>query len=106
MSNEEPTPPPFPYENPSPPAQSQSGQANETYQVIADKVGFVPNLRKSDNLFQLRFLGITLFICISVCMIIPIDVPVIFRAVIGLFIGLFLGLILSGTVLAIKNLKR
>lgn len=106
MSNEQPTPPPVAYETPPPPA-APTGEMDPGLQFAADKIGFVPNMRKSDNIFQLKFIGVTCLLCVVLALIAPMgDFPVLAKIATGLLAGLLVGVILSGIILAIKNLKR
>jgi hypothetical protein len=82
---------------------------DDTYQTIADKVGFVPNSRKSDNVYQAKFLGAALAIVVPFTAV-SFEVggwgPWWIGALLGCLAGLLGGLMISGTILAIKNLKR
>ena len=82
---------------------------DDTYQTIADKVGFIPNSRKSDNLYQAKFLGATLAIVVPFTAV-SFEVggwgPWWAGALLGALGGMLAGLLISGTILAIKNLKR
>jgi hypothetical protein len=40
--------------------------ADATYEVFADKIGFVPNAKKADNVFQLKIFGIVWLVCLIV----------------------------------------
>ncbi len=54
MPDQPPSSPPLPDPPPLEPPPLPPKQASlSEYQVVADKVGFVPNLRKKDNLYQL-----------------------------------------------------
>jgi hypothetical protein len=39
---------------------------DSTYEVFADKIGFVPNTKKADNLLQLKIFGIVWLVCLVV----------------------------------------
>ena len=79
------------------------------YQFVADKVGFVPNLRRSDNLFQAKFVGITAVLTAIAFLFAPWwgqNDPWFLRIGLGFVAGLLGGLLLSGFILAILNLVR
>jgi fatty acid desaturase len=86
-----------------------SSQSSNTYETVADVVGFVPNLRKQDNVFQAKFIATTVLLA---CLIGAIAFaatgsgPWWAGMVLGLLGGLLAGLLLSGVILAIRNLKR
>jgi hypothetical protein len=84
------------------PAPSSPG-ADPTYNLLADKIGGVPNIRKKDNLFQAAAIGVFLIV----------------GAVVGLFVGewpegillgslagLIAGTLISGAVLAVIGICR
>lgn len=61
-------PPPLPPETRQPGADDQqspkpsSGGADATYNLLADKIGGVPNIRKKDNLYQAAAIGVFLIV--------------------------------------------
>jgi len=72
------------------------------YNMIADKIGIIPNVRPEDNQYQFELvLAIT---------VIAVLCGYIFFGLYGafgfLFIGILLGGIISGFILMIKGLKR
>jgi len=73
---------------------------------IADKIGFLPNTRKSDNAFQAKFILATCAISILVSFFAMKDAPWWGSGVIGLVIGLVVGVLISGTILAVRNIRR
>lgn len=78
-------------------------------EFVADKIGFVPNVRKSDNSFQAKFIGVSLLAGAGLFALLRLpdrEVPIGACAGIGALAGLILGLLLSGAILAIKNLRR
>lgn len=89
--------------DPLPPPPEGSGGGARTYNIVADKVGLVPNIRMKDNLLQalatLIFTGIGALVGFLVG-----------RSLTGLFLGvgagLVAGLLLSGGVLMIVGLFR
>lgn len=93
----------------APPVQESSPEPIDGYQFVADKVGFVPNTRKSDNAFQAKFIGFAAVFCGAFggayCATSG-AAPWYAGILIGLVIGLVVGLLVSGTILAIANLKR
>jgi hypothetical protein len=90
----------------TPTASSEAGK--EAYETIADKVGFLPNVRKADNLYQLKFVGYSVLGAAVLFCLIPMgdSMPLIIKMLLGAVAGMFLGLIVSGAILAIRNLKR
>lgn len=46
------------------PFQAPNIPQDSTYDLFADKVGFVPNTKKKDNLFQAKVFGIVWVICL------------------------------------------
>ena len=73
------------------------------YDLFADSVGLVPNLRRRDNLYQ--------GICVAVFAVVGVTVGWIYRgwpsgAVLGLLGGLVVGLFLSGLILMVVGLSR
>lgn len=92
-----------------PPVQVADEERDPTYDLMADKIGFVPNARRSDNVYQAKFIAVVLALTV------PIGAAVFgilglgawwIGATIGVVFGLLVGMVLSGTVLAIRNLKR
>lgn len=105
MSN---TPPPIP-----PPGTPRKSGTNSDYDLMADKVGFLPNVRKKDNLYQ--------GLCIAVCVIIGMiagwfwdgglireivgnEAPL--RILVGGAAGLIVGTLASGLFLMVLGLRR
>lgn len=92
----------------TPPIQTPS-ETVDGYEFVADKVGFVPNIRKSDNAYQAKFIatGAVFSAGFGGAYCATSDAaPWYGGLVIGLVIGLLVGLLVSGTILAVKNLKR
>ena len=74
----------------------------DTYNFVADKIGFVPNVRKSDNALQAKvFLGVW-----AACVLIGAILGRGDGALTGLFLGIVVALVISGGVLAVVGLKR
>jgi hypothetical protein len=97
-------PPVTNYEEPPPPVA-----VREEGNVFADVIGFAPNLRKADNLFQAKFIGGTVGVfVIAGCVYAVVDgeMPLWAGATIGVVGGLVIGVLVSGTILAIRRLKR
>ncbi|MBN9504039.1 MAG: hypothetical protein BGO01_03275 [Armatimonadetes bacterium 55-13] len=81
----------------------------DEYQDLVDKIGMAPNLRRSDNVFQARFVGASLVVFIALAFILPLDdktYPPVGRLLVGALVGLLVGVGISGLILAIKNLRR
>ncbi len=91
------------------PPVAQAPVESGAYQIIADKVGMVPNLRRSDNVFQAKFVGASALIFGIGFLFAPwFDdaAPWFLRLGLGVVAGLLGGLLVSGLILAIKNLVR
>ncbi|GJM18413.1 MAG: hypothetical protein DHS20C14_06260 [Phycisphaeraceae bacterium] len=96
-------PPPRP-----PPSQAQGDEGIETYHRVADTVGFVPNIRGKDNLFQVA--------AVALCTIAGVVAGLFFKTapstpayiapVIGGILGLIAGTFGSGLVLMILGWIR
>lgn len=98
------TPPPVPpgaARRPIPGGES-STTSDEVYNIMADKVGFVPNVRRKDNLFQ-GIVVLTLMIIGAVTGALIDGYPMAAGLAAG---GLIVGVIVSGTVLCIIGLFR
>ncbi len=100
-----PIPPPrLPNQQPGPRSIAPPAEgADAQYNVIADKVGLVPNVRKKDNLYQ--------GICVLVFLLLGMAVgwfwdgwP--FGVLLGVVAGLVAGTLLSGVVLMVPGLLR
>ena len=105
----EPLPPPLPAGPPPPNAGAQtrptvSGRApDETYNLVADRIGGVPNIRKKDNLYQAAAVGVFVIIGLIVGWFVggwPEGV------LLGALGGLIAGTLLSGLVLMVLGLRR
>lgn len=79
---------------------------DRTFEFVADKIGFVPNVRRQDNLLQLKWIGGTCVIAIAVSFALIRGVPFYIPITCGLLAGLVLGALISGSILAIRNLRR
>lgn len=75
-------------------------------QDIADKVGLVPNLRKADNVFQLWFVLIGIALGTLCFALIVRDAGYIGWIVVGGGLGMIVGVVVSGAILAVRNLRR
>ncbi len=84
-------------------ADGKKQKRGSAYDIIADKVGLVPNCREDDNLFQLRFIAI--FTLLSVVVGGAWLGPEI-GIVVGFLIGVVGGGILSGIILLVIGLLR
>ena len=84
---------------------SQPDQGADVYNVMADKVGFVPNLRPKDNLYQ----GVATLTCgLAGAVIAAVLAPQggLTAAGLGGVGGLIVGILLSGAVLTVVGLFR
>jgi hypothetical protein len=86
------------------PSQPQPGSNDyhSTYNFVADKVGFVPNVRKEDNKLQAKvFLSVWML-----CILIGLVWGGGDGGLTGALIGLVVALLISGAVLAVVGLRR
>lgn len=95
---------PQPYEAlpPFAPPSASPPKPGEVMQTVADTVGFVPSLRKSDNLFQLAFV----LISAAVGVWIGYDRAATNGAILFALLFAFLGLIVSGALIGVAGLIR
>ena len=92
-------PPPIP---PAPP-QSRAPAPDAAYNILADKIGGVPNIRKKDNLYQGLSIAVFLVIGLIVGGLLggwPMGI------MLGALGGLVVGTLLSGLVLMVLGLGR
>ena len=101
--DEHPKSPPIPEPGETESAASQTQSDNAAaYNFVADKIGFVPNIRKSDNELQAKvFLGVWAA-CILIGAIFWGGDGVLF----GVLLGIVVALVVSGGVLTIVGLIR
>ena len=101
-----PKPPPVAPPIAPPPPRSGKQPSDEIlvgYNIIADKVGGVPNFRKRDNLYQ----GISILVCVVIGAVVGAAVGGWPTGVgFGALIGLIAGVLLSGAVLMVVGLLR
>lgn len=97
-------PPPIPPQVPPPaPLEPPRDRNQEAYNLFADKIGGLPNVRKKDNLYQA--LAILVFVAIG-------SLIGLFKGgwpdgvIVGGVCGMVAGLLLSGAVLAVIGLVR
>ncbi len=104
---ETPEPPPVQPVAPPPVFLEVPSQENQLQQ-IADKVGFVPNLRLSDNLIQLAALlgGMLIFGLVGYAMRWGSADSPLMGAGLGAIAGMLIGTFLGGAYLAVKNAMR
>ena len=106
---ETPEPPPVqPVPPPVAPPPMAPMAPEDQLQDIADRVGFVPNLRLSDNLIQLAALIAGALIIGAVGLVLKWgdrNTPMVGLGL-GAVAGMLLGTFLSGIYLAIKNARR
>jgi hypothetical protein len=102
-------PPPLPSGPPQrnagdqPPATPSGREHDAIYNIVADKIGGVPNIRKKDNLYQAATVGVSLIIGLIVGWAVggwPEGV------LLGALGGLIAGILISGAVLMIVGLCR
>ena len=102
-------PPPLPPERRQPGADDQqsptpsSGGADATYNLLADKIGGVPNVRKKDNLYQAAAIGVFLIVGVVVGGFLG-EWPE--GVLLGGLAGLIAGTLISGAVLTVIGLCR
>lgn len=103
------TPPPVPTPSvPTPPpravnyATPDATDPTSTYQVVADKVGFVPSLRGSDNLISL----IGLVVGVGSGSAVGLLSGEVTNAVVLAIAGGFGGVLVAGVYLGVRNLFR
>lgn len=92
--------------NPKPdPFNSQDMQ---TYNTIADSVGFVPNLRAKDNIFQLIVVAIFVVLGLIAGLVVSMNsqMELSIALLLGALIGFIIGGVLSGFVLMILGWIR
>ena len=78
-------------------------RADATYNLLADKIGGVPNVRKKDNLFQGIFVGSSALVGVLIGWFAggwPLGV------MLGALGGLVVGTLISGVVLMVMGLRR
>lgn len=104
--NQSPSPPPAPGQRPggNPPGPPPPGVSVDSgYNLVADKIGGVPNVRKKDNLYQA--LAIVVFVIIGLVVGWAIggwpQGPLL-----GALGGLIAGTLISGAVLMVLGLLR
>ena len=84
-------------------APLSSGGADATYNLLADKIGGVPNVRKKDNLYQAAAIGVFLIVGVVVGGFFG-EWPE--GVLLGGLAGLIAGTLISGAVLAVIGLCR
>ncbi len=77
--------------------------ADPTYNLLADKIGGVPNLRKKDNLYQAAAIGVFLIVGVVVGGVLG-EWPQ--GVLVGGLAGLIGGTLISGAVLTVIGLCR
>ncbi len=80
-----------------------SGGADATYNLLADKIGGVPNVRKKDNLYQAAAIGMFLIVGVVVGGVLG-EWPQ--GVLLGGLGGLIAGTLISGAVLTVIGLCR
>lgn len=109
--NQPPTPPPIappPGEWEQPPVPAPGEFRSGALQDVADKVGLLPNFRKQDNLFQLKWVAIGTALGAVVLQVWnPLSgAPFGVGLLLGAIGGMLVATVITGTILAIRNLKR
>ncbi len=86
---------------------------DSTYDVFADKIGFVPNAKKSDNLFQLKIFGIVWGVCLVVGIIWGVVTNpngfgegLLNGALTGGLLGIVVALLVSGAITGFRTTTR
>ena len=80
-----------------------SGGADATYNLLADKIGGIPNVRKKDNLYQAAAIGVFLIVGVVVGGCVG-EWPE--GVLLGGLAGLIAGTLISGAVLTVIGLCR
>ena len=104
----DPIPPPIPQESDRrilevPPTIVSGDEGRIAYNILADKVGGVPNIRLRDNLYQALTVAVFLIIGVAVGWAVS-GWPG--GALVGALVGLIAGILTSGAVLLIIGLYR
>ena len=107
--NKEADKPPVEQSFSEPPRINQPGGLD--YEDIAGKIGFVPNTRKSDNVWQAKFMGVSILVGVVAGAAIGHlttggEYGWLGGIVLGLLASLVLGAIVSGAILAIRRMKE
>jgi hypothetical protein len=84
-------------------APPPSRGADATYNLLADKIGGVPNVRKKDNLYQAAAIGVFLIVGVVVGGLLG-EWPQ--GVLLGGLAGLIAGTLISGAVLTVIGLCR
>ena len=107
------SPPPIPSDAPrsnnapSQPGPTSNREAAAAYNIIADKIGGLPNVRKKDNIYQAAAIGALTVIGAIVGWFVGAGHGAgQFGALLGTVGGLIVGVLLSGTVLMVIGLLR
>ena len=102
-------PPPIPSGPPQrnagdqPPATASGRESRAIYNILADKIGGVPNVRKKDNLYQAVTVGVFLIVGVIVGWAVGGWPEGVLLGVLG---GLIAGILISGVILMIIGLWR
>ncbi|MGC4042840.1 MAG: hypothetical protein QM758_03475 [Armatimonas sp.] len=95
------------------PFQAPDIPQDSTYELFADKVGFVPNTKKKDNLFQAKVFGSVWVICIVVgaiwgAMTSPkgVEGGIADGLLTGFFLGVVVALVVSGAITGARTTLR
>ena len=101
---------PVSVEKPSQTNQSNQSPNNAAYNIVTDTI-IGANIRKSDNVFQAIFVGVSLVVGLVLGAIFALlfggkDFPWMAGAVVGAFLGMVLGLFASGIYLGIYRASR
>lgn len=76
---------------------------------MADKIGFLPNARKSDNVLQAKIIGGVVLLTMVVAVIFRMagdNAPFYAHLLLGALAGLIPALLISGLVIGIIGLRR
>lgn len=83
----------------------------DTRQFISDKIGMTPSVRKEDNIFQAKFVGVFLIVgMVAMNIVGPIwwDPEAHFTVwiIVGALFGLIAGTLISGAIIGVRNIWR
>ena len=84
-----------------------------SYEAIADKIGFVPNVRTSDNVYQVKAFGVCWLACVVIGAVWGVATNpngfgegLINGAIPGALLGIVAALVVSGAMVGYRGLKR
>ena len=86
-----------------PPATASGREGHAIYNILADKIGGVPNVRRKDNFYQAVTVGVFLIVGVIVGWAVGGWPEGVLLGVLG---GLIAGILISGVILMIVGLWR